>query len=442
MTPNPTPELAEGERLQKVLARAGFGSRRVCEDLIEDGRVTVDGEVAVLGRRVDPATAEVEVDGVLVGVAPDLVHWLLHKPAGVVTTAVDPQGRTDRARPRARRAPGLPRRPPRLRHRGPAAPDQRRRPDPPPDPPVLRRREGVPGRGRPACRRGATCAACGRASSWTTASRRRPRWPRSTTGRCASPSTRAATARSGAWSRPWAAPVLRLVRTRIGPLTDRVLKPGEWRPLTQDEVRALERAAVEGTDSEAGTEPHRYDPGDATAGPPGRHHDRRRRGRAPHDPHGRSCSRSSSSATTSTTTTWSASSSRPPTTSGARSRPPRPGRFGLGDVPLICARELDVEGATPAVRPGDAPPRDRPGPGRAPPRLPARSRATSVTTCPVEPPRKATLVGTGLIGGSIGLALRRAGWTVVGTDRDPERAEAAVARRARSTRSARIPTST
>ena len=56
----------------------------MCEELIEDGRVTVDGEVAILGRRVDPATAAVEVDGVHIGVAPDLVHWLLHKPAAVV----------------------------------------------------------------------------------------------------------------------------------------------------------------------------------------------------------------------------------------------------------------------------------------------------------------------------------------------------------------------
>jgi 23S rRNA pseudouridine2605 synthase len=81
------------ERLQKVLARAGLGSRRACEDLIEDGRVTVDGEVAVLGRRVDVATARVEVDGILLPVAPDLVYYLLNKPAGVITTAADPQGR-------------------------------------------------------------------------------------------------------------------------------------------------------------------------------------------------------------------------------------------------------------------------------------------------------------------------------------------------------------
>ena len=83
----------EGERLQKVLARVGIGSRRVCEDLIGEGRVRVDGEMAVLGRRVDPETALIEVDGAPVGVRPDLVHYVLNKPAGVVTTADDPQGR-------------------------------------------------------------------------------------------------------------------------------------------------------------------------------------------------------------------------------------------------------------------------------------------------------------------------------------------------------------
>ena len=88
-----TDEEPEGERLQKVLARAGFGSRRLCEDLIAEGRVTVDGEVAVLGRRVDLERDHVEVDGATVGIRPGLVHYLLNKPAGVVTTAAAPQGR-------------------------------------------------------------------------------------------------------------------------------------------------------------------------------------------------------------------------------------------------------------------------------------------------------------------------------------------------------------
>jgi len=80
-------------RLQKVLAERGWGSRRVCDELIADGRVTVNGEVAVLGRRVDPDHDRVEVDGVAIGVRPGLVHYLLNKPVGVVTTASDPQGR-------------------------------------------------------------------------------------------------------------------------------------------------------------------------------------------------------------------------------------------------------------------------------------------------------------------------------------------------------------
>jgi 23S rRNA pseudouridine2605 synthase len=88
------PEAHEGDRLQKVLAAAGLGSRRACELLIEEGRVTVDGEVAVPGRRVDPETAHVEVDGTPVPVRPGMVTWLLNKPKGVVSTAHDPQGRS------------------------------------------------------------------------------------------------------------------------------------------------------------------------------------------------------------------------------------------------------------------------------------------------------------------------------------------------------------
>jgi 23S rRNA pseudouridine2605 synthase len=57
------------------------------------GRVTVDGTVAVLGQRIDPSTARIELDGSLVPVAPDLVYYLLNKPDGVITTADDPQGR-------------------------------------------------------------------------------------------------------------------------------------------------------------------------------------------------------------------------------------------------------------------------------------------------------------------------------------------------------------
>lgn len=86
-------ELPQGERLQKVLAAHGFGSRRVCEDLIAAGRVMVNGVVAELGRRVDIEHDTVHVDGVPIGVRPGLVYYLLNKPTGVVTTSDDPQGR-------------------------------------------------------------------------------------------------------------------------------------------------------------------------------------------------------------------------------------------------------------------------------------------------------------------------------------------------------------
>ncbi|HWG74370.1 MAG TPA: pseudouridine synthase [Acidimicrobiales bacterium] len=85
--------ISEGDRLQKVLARVGLGSRRVCDDLIADGRVSVNGEVAALGRRVHPDRDRITVDGVPLSVRPGLVYYLLNKPAGVVSTASDPEGR-------------------------------------------------------------------------------------------------------------------------------------------------------------------------------------------------------------------------------------------------------------------------------------------------------------------------------------------------------------
>lgn len=85
---------AEGIRLQRVLASAGLGSRRACEQLIEEGRVEVDGNtVTVQGMRVDPATAVIRVDGMRIASAPEHAYLAFNKPAGVVSTMNDPQGR-------------------------------------------------------------------------------------------------------------------------------------------------------------------------------------------------------------------------------------------------------------------------------------------------------------------------------------------------------------
>lgn len=84
----------DGDRLQKVMARMGIGSRRVNEDLIAERRVTVNGEVAVLGRRVHIETDEIAVDGAVFSSMPDSVTYLLNKPAKVITSASDPEGRS------------------------------------------------------------------------------------------------------------------------------------------------------------------------------------------------------------------------------------------------------------------------------------------------------------------------------------------------------------
>ena len=88
------PHVASGQRLQKVLAHAGVASRRACEQLIADGRVSVDGiTVTEPGVRVDPLAQEIRLDGSRILTNPELITLMLHKPAGVVTTMEDPEGR-------------------------------------------------------------------------------------------------------------------------------------------------------------------------------------------------------------------------------------------------------------------------------------------------------------------------------------------------------------
>lgn len=83
-----------GVRLQKLMAQAGVASRRVCEEMITEGRVTVNGEpVTELGVRVNPADVTVQVDGMTVQTNDKLVYMAFNKPAGVVSTMEDPDGR-------------------------------------------------------------------------------------------------------------------------------------------------------------------------------------------------------------------------------------------------------------------------------------------------------------------------------------------------------------
>src|SRR3954470_6438732 len=93
MAKEPTAEGEVGQRLQKVLAAAGLGSRRQCEDLIRDGRVEVDRKVVTeLGTRVDPARQEIRVDGESLRPSKRL-YYAVNKPVGVVSTSRDPSGR-------------------------------------------------------------------------------------------------------------------------------------------------------------------------------------------------------------------------------------------------------------------------------------------------------------------------------------------------------------
>lgn len=86
---------ADGTRLQKVMAAAGIGSRRHCEEMILAGRVEVDGKaVKKLGTKVDPGTQQIRVDGELIKTARTPVYYLVNKPDGVVCTNYDPSGRT------------------------------------------------------------------------------------------------------------------------------------------------------------------------------------------------------------------------------------------------------------------------------------------------------------------------------------------------------------
>jgi 23S rRNA pseudouridine2605 synthase len=82
------------ERLQKIMAKAGLGSRRACEEMIAEGRVRVNGEIATLGRKVEPTTDKITVDGAALEPAEKPVYIALYKPRNVVSSVADEVGRT------------------------------------------------------------------------------------------------------------------------------------------------------------------------------------------------------------------------------------------------------------------------------------------------------------------------------------------------------------
>ena len=230
-----------GERLQKVLASRGWGSRRTAEELIAAGQVTVNGEVAGLGRRVDPEHDLIEVDGAPVGARADLVYYLLNKAAGVVTTAKDTHGR----RTVLDDLPAEPR----------VFPVGRLDADTEgllvlTNDGELANRVAHPSHGVDKEYLAEVVAGPGGVSAG--AIRRLRDGVDLDDGRTApaavsqpSPGVLRIVIHEGRnrqvrrMCEAVGHPVTRLVRTRIGPLSDRRLRPGEWRSLTPDEVRRL-----------------------------------------------------------------------------------------------------------------------------------------------------------------------------------------------------------
>ena len=241
-----SPNQPEGERLQKVLARTGLGSRRSCEQLIEQGRVLVNGRVATLGARTSPDD-EVVVDGSVISTKVDGVTYLLNKPRGVVTTARDTHGRPTvielvpdepRVFPIGRLdldTEGLLL----LTNDGSLA-HRLSHPSFGVEKEYLVHVQGLPGRG--SLRRlregvelddGVTAPAKVSVLS--------PGLIRLTIHEGRNRQVRRMCDAIGH-------PVRRLARSRIGPLADPSLGPGEWRPVTTDELLALQRGVTQ-TDS-------------------------------------------------------------------------------------------------------------------------------------------------------------------------------------------------
>jgi len=240
-----------GERLQKVLAAAGVASRRHVEEMVRQGRIRVNGRAARIGQRIDPEVDVVEVDGAAIGLRSDLVHYLFNKPPGVVSTASDPQGRPTVL-------DGLPAEP-RVYPVGRLDMDSEGL--------LLLTNDGdLAGRvmhPSSGCEKEYLVAVDGRIDAATLSALRRgvelsdgPTAP----ARVSSPQKGMlrivlTEGRNRQVRRMCAAvglTVTRLVRTRIGPLRDVRLRPGEWRELTRAELRSLETALAGGRSEDLG----------------------------------------------------------------------------------------------------------------------------------------------------------------------------------------------
>lgn len=223
------------------MARCGIASRRVCEEMITDGRVVVNGVLATLGDKVDASQDCVAVDGVELSVVPDLVMYLLNKPAGVLSSASDPQGRPTvielvpsdvRVYPVGRLdldTEGLI-----LLTNDGALTHRLTHPSFGVEKEYLAEIEGVitPGALR-TLRQGVQLE--DGLTSGAQASSPSPGMVRLTIHEGRNRQVRRMCAAVGH-------PVKRLVRTRIGPISDSKLKPGEWRQLIRSEVHELQRA--------------------------------------------------------------------------------------------------------------------------------------------------------------------------------------------------------
>ncbi len=237
------------ERLQKTLARAGLGSRRACEELIRQGRVTVNGQIAQLGQKADPQRDNIEVDGRPVRTPSKLTYVALHKPRGVLSDEGDGTGRLPTVRdlvplpghlfPVGRldlRSEGLVLLTddgelahrlthPRYEHEKEYHVLVEGRPG---DQVLARWRKGVFLDGRRTASARVERMREEKGNTWLRVVLREGR--------------KRQIRRVGAML---GHPVHRLIRVRIGPLRLGNLKPGEWRQLTKNEIKALKRTTRE-----------------------------------------------------------------------------------------------------------------------------------------------------------------------------------------------------